>query len=194
MDAVGARDLPDPTLPPPSAYGKSVTLWDGVDDPDLTCTISLDRKRMPSAVPVLARTLTGRVTVREEVAVLPEEKTAEKTRRLLVTPEDELKSYDGRTFVVPCDKQDDDQDVRVPYTIEPFIRGRWTGELASLAVRRSDLPLSPTSRDSVAHVEVVVRRGTTVAHLTWQGPAGKDLAAAVRKGRETVARTLDLLS
>ncbi|MEU6789038.1 hypothetical protein ABZ912_58495 [Nonomuraea angiospora] len=181
-------------LPPPSAYGKGVTLWDGVKDPDLTCTISLDRKRMPSAVPALARMLTGRVTVSEEVAVLPDEKTAEKTRRLLVTPEDELKSYDGKTFVVPCDQQHDDQYVRVPYTIEPFTRGPWTGELAGLAVRRAGLPPRPTSRDSVAHVEVAVRRGTTVARLTWQGPAGKDLAAAVREGRQAVARTLDLLS
>ncbi|GAA3213107.1 hypothetical protein [Nonomuraea helvata] len=181
-------------LPPPSAYGKDMTVWDGMEDPDLTCRSLLESKRMPGAVPVLVRTLTGRVTVREEVAVLPDERTAERTRRLLVTPEDELKSYDGKTFVTPCGKQDDVQYVRVPYKIEPFTRGPWSGELAGLAVRRPDLPPHPTARDSVAHVEVVVRRGTTVARLTWQGPAGKDLAAAVREGREAVARTLDLLS
>ncbi|MEV4108491.1 hypothetical protein [Nonomuraea sp. NPDC049695] len=184
-------------LPPPSAYEKDMVVWDGMEDPDLTCRTLLERERMPSAVPVLARTLTGRVTVREEVAVLPDEQTAERARRLLVTPADELKSIDGNTFVTPCDKQDDVQDVqyvRVPYTIEPFTRGPWSGELAGLAVRRPDLPPHPTSRDSVAHVEVVVRRGTTVARLTWQGPAGMDLAAAVREGREAVAHTLDLLS
>ncbi|NJP98470.1 hypothetical protein HCN51_55165 [Nonomuraea sp. FMUSA5-5] len=182
-------------LPPPSAYGKGVRLWDGVGDPDLTCAIALNRSHLPSAVPVVARTLTGRVTVREEVAVLPDEETAERTRRrLLVIPEDKLKSYDGNIFVTPCNKQEDDQYLRVPYTVEPFTRGPWNGELASLAVRRSDLPLHPTYHDSVAHVTVAVRHGTVVVLLTWQGPAGRDLAGAVREGREAVSRTLDRLS
>ncbi|MEQ4725360.1 hypothetical protein [Nonomuraea sp. B19D2] len=61
-----------------------------------------------------------------------------------------------------------------------------------MLVNVGDEPVRPAAL--AAHVEVVVRRGTTVAYLTWQGPADKDLAAAVREGREAVARALDLLS
>ncbi|MEV6029531.1 hypothetical protein AB0L65_00160 [Nonomuraea sp. NPDC052116] len=46
-------------------------------------------------------------------------------------------------------------------------------------------------QDSVAHVALIVRRGATVVRLLWQGPAGADLAGALREGRTALIRTLD---
>ncbi|MEV4009061.1 hypothetical protein AB0J35_01070 [Nonomuraea angiospora] len=182
-------------LPPPSAYGPDVAPLTGEDDrSDLTCAYYLVYKNLPAAVPVAGRVLTGRVTVREEVLVMPDAAEAERARRLLVTPEDEVKSdVTGKEVIAPCGYEDEAEPVRIPFTVEPFGRGGWTGEMESLAVRRPELPREPTYQDSVAHVALIVRRGATVVRLLWQGPGGADLAGALREGRAALTRTLDRL-
>ncbi|WP_043628162.1 hypothetical protein [Nonomuraea candida] len=185
-------------LPPPSAYGAGVEPWTGRGDRlDLTCSPSLFLAPLPAAVPVVSRSLVGPVTVHEQVVVMPDEERAERARRLLTTPPAGLRDeITGRELVRPCGDREEGGDsdvVRLPYRKEPFSRGGWTGETESLAVRRAKAPADATYRDSVAHVALVVRRGATVARLIWQGPAGTDLAAAVRAGRAALTRTLDRL-
>ncbi|MFF4624632.1 hypothetical protein [Nonomuraea jabiensis] len=132
--------------------------------------------------------------MQEDVLLLPDTAAAEKTRRRLVTPQDKLKDVvNGKNVVAPCATDDEAEPSRIPYQVEPFTRDGWTGEMENLAVRRAKMPRDPTYKDSVAHVAVVVRRGTTVVRPSWQGPAGTDLAAAVRAGRTALTRTLDLL-
>ncbi|MFI6742904.1 hypothetical protein ACIBI9_59290 [Nonomuraea sp. NPDC050451] len=182
-------------LPRPSAYGPDVAPWTGGDDrSDLACASYLVYKNLPAAVPTVVRVLTGRVTVREEVLLMPDAARAERARRLLVTPEDEFKSeITGKDVITPCQYEDEAEPVRIPYKVEPFARGGWTGEMESFAVRRPELPREPTYKDSVAHVALIVRRGATVVRLLWQGPAGADLAGALREGRAALTRTLDRL-
>lgn len=182
-------------LPPPSAYGLDVAPWTGGDDrSDLTCTYHMVHKNLPAAVPMVSRVLTGRVTVHEEVLLMPDAARAERARRLLVTPEDEFKNViTGEDVIRPCEYEDEAEPVRIPYTVEPFARGGWTGEMESHAVRRPELPRDPTYKDSVAHIALIVRSGATVVRLIWQSPAGADLAGALREGRAALTRTLDRL-
>ncbi|MER5627331.1 hypothetical protein ABT061_40545 [Streptosporangium sp. NPDC002544] len=51
----------------------------------------------------------------------------------------------------------------------------------------------PARHDSVAHIAVAVRHGSTMVYLRWQGPARTDPAAALCRGRAALTHTLDLL-
>ncbi len=178
-------------LPPPSAYGKDMKPW---SDPvglthDLVCAAAFD-ENVHGGAPAVTRRLIGEVSVREDVLFLADERSAEEARvRPLIwrgsgtLPDKEEK---------PCDSEDP-RSYSVGPHLAPFTRGPWTGEIETFAVRHPDLPPRLTRRDSVAHVAVAVRHGSTMVYLRWQGPAGTDPAAALRAGRAVLTRTLDRL-
>lgn len=85
-------------------------------------------------------------------------------------------------------------EVSTPYRAGPFRHGPWTGHLETVAARLNDLPEDHGYRDSVAHVRVVARDGTTVADLTWEAPAGTDLEGTLRRGEAALRRTFDALA
>ncbi|WP_031170564.1 hypothetical protein [Streptosporangium roseum] len=174
-------------LPPPSVYGKDMTLWSSPEGAshDWVCSRAFD-ENVYGGAPAITRRLIGEVSVREDVLFLPDEQSAEqaRVRPLLWAGPDE---GGGRS----CEIGEADS-YSIGQRLEPFVKDPWVGEIEALAVRHQGEPRS-IGRDSVAHVAVAVRHGSTMVYLRWQGPAGTDPAAALREGRAALTRTLDLL-
>lgn len=84
-------------------------------------------------------------------------------------------------------------EVSDPYRARRFRRGPWAGYVATVAARLKDLPEHSDHRDSVAHVRVVARNGTTVADLIWEAPSGDDLDGTLRRGLTALTTTLEAL-
>ncbi|GAA0988096.1 hypothetical protein GCM10009555_068890 [Acrocarpospora macrocephala] len=191
-------------LPPISEYGPGLAVWPDAEALrtenaerarqayDLLCSYAAYEPGAAGGVPRVQRRLFGSITLWEEVLVLPDEQAAEQVRRRMVR---KLDNGDKDTFL-PCSWWEDHSDgpyIRIPRTIEPFGHGGWTGETESLGVRKRRLPPQATYRDSAAQIAIAVRRGTTVVHLRWQGPAGADLRGALDRGRAELIHTLDAL-
>ncbi|MEV4752696.1 hypothetical protein ACFQVD_08960 [Streptosporangium amethystogenes subsp. fukuiense] len=178
-------------LPPPSVYGKDMRPW---PDPvgllhDLVCPSGFD-ENVHGGAPAITRRLIGEVSIREDVLFLADEQSAEQARiRPILRARWGVSTGKG---VKPCDS-DDALSYSIDRRLEPFTRGSWTGEIEAFAVRRPGSQRRPARHDSVAHIAVAVRHGSTMVYLRWQGPAGAAPAAALRRGRAALTDTLDLL-
>ncbi|GGO75317.1 hypothetical protein [Nonomuraea cavernae] len=150
---------------------------------ELVCGNVFFEQNAYGGAPAVTRRLIGEVSVREDVLVLPDEHSAEQARTKPL-------NWSGW-----CHSEDIAPVYSVSPGLEPFTSGPWTGEIRTFAVGRPEPPRRSNGaiRDSVAHVAVGVRRGTTVVYLRWQGSAGTDPAAALRAGRAALTRTLDRL-
>lgn len=181
-------------LPPPSRYGPGLALWpgagavtgDGWPGHDLLCSYAPYESGDAGGVPRVERWLSGAVSIREKVLLLPDEQAAEQVRRRLVR-----RTVDQANR--PCAGTGDESYTGIPHTVRPFRHGTWNGEVETLATRRRNLPPRPTYRDSAAQVALAVRRGSTVVYLRWQGPAGTDFDGTLRRGLAELTRTLDAL-
>ena len=170
-------------LPAPSSYGKDMTSWQTFDpEHDLVCPSAGFDQNVYGGAPTIRRHLTGEVSIRTDVLLLPDERAAEQARTRPLTWGD----------WVNCETEDKSH-VRGSHLVRPLTTGPWTGEIETFVIRRRDLSPRPAHHYLVANVSVAVRHGTTMVYLRWQGPAGTDRTAALRRGRAALTRTLDLL-
>ncbi|MBE1565958.1 hypothetical protein [Nonomuraea africana] len=207
--AHGATALLAARLPATSAYGEAMRPWPEVQgearkkpgwstpvEHDMTCSFYFHRQEgLPGGMPAVTRLLFGSVAVREDMSVLPDAQTAETVRRRLLRWD----SWPEGDKIDPCYEPDVNDDAEPPAVtigrrIQPLRHGSWTGQVETFATRRAKLPAQPTYRDSVAHVAIAVRRGTTVVYLRWQGTAGPNLEAGLARGRAAVIGTLEALT
>ncbi|MEW1845899.1 hypothetical protein AB0392_48795 [Nonomuraea angiospora] len=180
-------------LPPPSAYGKDLVSWprpgDGPLSHELVCQDRFFKQNAYAGAPAVTRRLIGEVSVREDVLFLPDEPSAEEARVRPLTTGSEIPIENGP---LPCGSEDA-RSYSIAPRRAPFTRGPWTGEIETFAVGRPDLRRRPFDHDSVAHVVVAVRHGSTMVYLRWQASDRPDPAAALRAGRAALTRTLDRL-
>ncbi|MFD0480461.1 hypothetical protein ACFQ0B_79280 [Nonomuraea thailandensis] len=145
----------------------------------LICEDSLHEQNAYDGAPAVTRRLIGEVSVREDVLFLPDEQSAERARTGPL-------GWDGS-----CPFDEDQQSYSIDPRLERFTSGPWTGEIRTFAVQHPNPSRrhKGTERQSVAHVAVGVRHGTTMVYLRWQGPAGTDPAAALRTGHAAIMHT-----
>ncbi|MEV1243585.1 hypothetical protein ACIBO2_10455 [Nonomuraea sp. NPDC050022] len=169
-------------LPAPSAYGKNMKSWQTFDpEHDTVCPSAGFDQNVYGGAPTIRRRLAGEVSIRTDVLLLPDEQAAEQARTRPL----------GWGDWVNCE-DDDKSHVSGSHLVRPLTSGPWTGEIETFVIRRRDLS-SRSAHHLVANVSVAVRHGTTMVYLRWQGPAGTDRTAALRRGRAALTRTLALL-
>ncbi|MEU7749188.1 hypothetical protein [Nonomuraea sp. NPDC049158] len=169
-------------LPAPSAYGKNMKAWPTFDpEQDTLCPSAGFDQNVYGGAPTIRRRLAGEVSIRTDVLLLPDEQAAEQARTRPLTWSD----------WVNCETEDKSH-VRGSHVVRPLTTGPWTGQVETFLIRRRDLS-SRAAQHLVANVSVAVRHGTTMVYLRWQGPAGTDRTAALRRGRAALTRTLALL-
>ncbi|MGW3348838.1 hypothetical protein ACWDA3_36550 [Nonomuraea rubra] len=180
-------------LPPPSAYGEDMVAWPRPDDGPLThelvCQDAFFEQNAYNGAPAVSRRLIGEVSVREDVLFLRSEEGAEKARVRPLRYGSGVATDGG---AMPCSSEDS-RSFSISPRREPYTQGPWTGEIETFAVGRPDLHRKPFDHDSVVHVAVAVRHGSTMVYLRWQASGRPDPAAALRAGRAALARTLGAL-